>query len=399
MESKFFYRDMKVLPSFDEATNGEFHSPLPDDWWVVVADVMGSTKAIEAGRYKDVNTVGAATIMAVINVDRSIEIPFVFGGDGATLAIPECMVDGVKAALLGAKSMAKDGFNIDLRVGMIPAKDIYSRDMWLRVGKYQHSENITQTSFSGFGWNWAESAIKGPEFSKLYEVVEDSKIVANADFTGFECRWKPVNARNGMKLAIIVQSTSRDPKDHAEIYHRVLDDMKRIYGEVIHYHPLIESNMGLTFNPKKLLGEAIVKSNNKGFLSVLGFVLKLQFISLIGSLAFRFNLKVKGTRWGGYKKEVVDNADFRKFDGALKMVVDVSVKQALQLGECLDRYHAEGKIVFGLHKSRQAIMTCLVFTPGQDHAHFVDGSDGGYAIAAKGLKTQLAQLKLDRAVA
>ncbi len=28
---------------------------MPDDWYVAITDVKGSTKAIEAGRYKDVN--------------------------------------------------------------------------------------------------------------------------------------------------------------------------------------------------------------------------------------------------------------------------------------------------------------------------------------------------------
>jgi hypothetical protein len=53
--------------------------------------------------------------------------------------------------------------------------------------------------------------------------------------------------------------------------------------------------------------------------------------------------------------------------------------------------------VFGIHRSSAAIMTCLIFTPGQDHAHFVDGIDGGYALAAKMLKQQLAEYKLKRA--
>lgn len=114
MDSRYFYRDIAPLASFEEATNGALHAPLPEDWWVVVTDVMGSTQAIEAGRYKDVNTVGAATIMAVINVDRQTEIPFVFGGDGATLAIPPHMLERTKAALLGAKQISWHGSRLPL---------------------------------------------------------------------------------------------------------------------------------------------------------------------------------------------------------------------------------------------------------------------------------------------
>ena len=94
-----FYRDLPVLESFAQAIETTRHAPVPGDWWIVVADVIGSTKAIEAGAYKKVNTVGVACIAAVVNVDRSVEMPFVFGGDGATFAVPDGLRERAIAAL------------------------------------------------------------------------------------------------------------------------------------------------------------------------------------------------------------------------------------------------------------------------------------------------------------
>ena len=80
-----------TLPSFDdfmavfEETN---YTPIPDGWTIVITDIKGSTKAITEGRYKDVNMVGAASISAVLNVTRANEVPFSFGGDGATFVAP-----------------------------------------------------------------------------------------------------------------------------------------------------------------------------------------------------------------------------------------------------------------------------------------------------------------------
>jgi hypothetical protein len=37
-------------------------------------------------------------------------------------------------------------------------------------------------------------------------------------------------------------------------------------------------------------------------------------------------------------------------------------------------------------------MTCLVFSLAGDHVHFIDGADGGYALAAKQMKQQNASL-------
>jgi hypothetical protein len=48
---------------------------------------------------------------------------------------------------------------------------------------------------------------------------------------------------------------------------------------------------------------------------------------------------------------------------------------------------AEGVVVYGLHRQRAALMTCL--TPSvyrSDHIHFLDGAAGGYSAAATAMK-------------
>lgn len=52
---------------------------IPDDWCVVVADVRGSTAAIEGGHYRDVNFVEAACITAFMQYFEA-ELPYIFGG-------------------------------------------------------------------------------------------------------------------------------------------------------------------------------------------------------------------------------------------------------------------------------------------------------------------------------
>lgn len=88
MKTESFYANLPILDNFLEITNSDnFHS-VPSDWHVVITDIISSTKAIEEGRYKQVNLLGASSIAAVLNIASEIEIPFVFGGDGATLLIP-----------------------------------------------------------------------------------------------------------------------------------------------------------------------------------------------------------------------------------------------------------------------------------------------------------------------
>src|SRR5688572_3282723 len=87
-DSKRFYDAIPVFDRFSELVNPAFYRPLPDDWAIGLADVVQSTLAIRANRYKAVNMAGAAVIAAVSNALPHQDFPFVFGGDGASFAVP-----------------------------------------------------------------------------------------------------------------------------------------------------------------------------------------------------------------------------------------------------------------------------------------------------------------------
>jgi hypothetical protein len=86
-ESKLFYKNLTPFQNFREVTNLNHDQELPADWWVVLTDIVGSTRAIEQNRYKDVNLLGASSIVAVMNNLKGREVPFVFWGDGATILV------------------------------------------------------------------------------------------------------------------------------------------------------------------------------------------------------------------------------------------------------------------------------------------------------------------------
>ena len=83
-----FYARVPVFRGFARLMDPALYQPLPDDWTVGIADIVKSTAAIAARRYKSVNMAGAAVIAAVTNALDHREFPFVFGGDGASFAVP-----------------------------------------------------------------------------------------------------------------------------------------------------------------------------------------------------------------------------------------------------------------------------------------------------------------------
>lgn len=386
-----FYRQLPATESFEQATQNLGHMDVPHDWWIVIADVIGSTKAIQAGAYKKVNTVGVACIAAVVNVDLSIDIPFLFGGDGATFAVPGELLSRIEIALRGTQKLSRESFGLGLRVGLVKVSDLVNQGFWVRLGKLQLSVHVTQPVFSGRGWDEAERRVKAIDALGVRRVNELDGL-AEASFEGFECRWQGVPSFNDHKLALLVAAISSDAATNVSSYQHVLNKIKTIYGDVVQYHPLQAKALRLTFNPKLLAHEWRVRTSQLDLGKRINYLAKMLFQNTAGKILFARNIDTQATQWSKYRDEFVDNSDFRKFDGTLRMVMDGTEEQANQLQQFLETENKLGNVAFGMHKSREALVTCIVRSFNGNHMHFVDGSDGGYALAARGLKAQLSQL-------
>ena len=386
-----FYRDLPVLESFAEAIETARHTAVPGDWWIVIADVVGSTKAIEDGAYKKVNTVGVACIAAVANVDRDVDVPFVFGGDGATFAVPDTLRERVLAALREAQRLARESFDLALRVGLVRVADLLDDGLAVRLAKLRLSPNITQPTFSGSGWDEAERRVKDPSAKGVLRVQEDDG-PREGSFEGFECRWQSVPSFHDHKLALLVTAVSGDADTNLATYRNVSDRIAQIYGDISSYHPLRADRMRLSFNPRELGHEWRVRSGRLGLWGRLNYFIRMVVLNLAGAYLFAQKKDTKAVRWSRYIDDMVENSDVRKFDGVLRMVMDGSDKQYRDLRDYLEAQRQLGRLVYGMHKSSEALLTCIVFSYNGNHVHFVDGSDGGYAMAARGLKSQLKSL-------
>ena len=118
-----FYETIPIFDDFAEAMRPGNHRPLPDDWVVGFCDVVGSTEAVAKGRYKAVNFVGAGAIAAVANALDRRPFPFVFGGDGAS-SVSAADAPAAADALAAMAAFAREEFQFDLRVGMIPVREV-----------------------------------------------------------------------------------------------------------------------------------------------------------------------------------------------------------------------------------------------------------------------------------
>lgn len=52
-----FYAGLPLFEAFEGVADEANYRPLPDGWWLAVADIVNSTGAIAEGRYKSVNMI------------------------------------------------------------------------------------------------------------------------------------------------------------------------------------------------------------------------------------------------------------------------------------------------------------------------------------------------------
>jgi len=73
-------------------------------------------------------------------------------------------------------------------------------------------------------------------------------------------------------------------------------------------------------------------------------------------------------------------------------VISGSAEQRKKLSIYLEQRLQNGECVYGIHASDSALVTCMINNRSGEHFHFVDGSNGGYAMAALQMKKQLKAL-------
>ncbi len=108
--------------------------------------------------------VGAGAIAAVANTLGRRPFPFVFGGDGVSLAVSGADAPATSDALAAMASFARAEFKLDLRVAMIPVSDIRASGNDIRVARFAASEHCIYAMFSGGGLTWFEAQAKNGRY-------------------------------------------------------------------------------------------------------------------------------------------------------------------------------------------------------------------------------------------
>jgi Protein of unknown function (DUF3095) len=371
-----FYETIPVLGNFADAVRAENYRPLPDDWAVGFADVVGSTEAVANGRYKAVNMVGAGVIAAVGNALKRRSFPFVFGGDGASFAVSPGDAPAAREALAAMAAFAREEFEFDLRVGTIPVRDVREAGRDVRVSRYGATPYCVYAMFMGGGLAWFEDEVK-----RGRQLLAAAPAGARPDLSGLSCRWGVAPAKNGVVLSLIVAPRGDDPRFPA-----LVDEIVKLaLSTPASDRPVTAASLKPGDPARAIELETAVRSAS-GTPRALARALATYWYTGM-TVFFGLNLRGPGVDATSYKDDLVANADFRKFDDGLRMTLDCTAEFADKLEARLAA--AEDYANWGAFRQEAAQVTC--FAPSvteRGHVHFVDGAGGGYTMAAKAMKAR-----------
>ena len=391
MNNSLFYAQLPVITEFGDVSRQDSYALLPDDWHVVMCDVRNSTAAVEAGRYKNVNTVGAAIITAMLNAAGDIDIPFIFEGDGAMLCVPPGLLEAARGALLQTRELARKSFDLDLRIATLSMERIREAGFSIRVARFRVSENYVQAVFAGGGMAHADRYMKDPATAPLC-AVEPGSAAPQASFEGLECRWQDIPSRHGETVSVMVRALGDDEGAASRVYGDLIAKVREISGADDACHPVSPPDLGVTLNGTRLGNEVGVRAMNRGLPGKWLYLMKVRLTVLLGWFLMRFGIRTAETDWGRYKLTLARNSDVRKFNDCFRQILAGTPAQREALTAWLDECFARGELVYGAHVTDRAQMTCLVFDYSGRHLHFIDGADGGLFMAAKAMKQRLVKL-------
>ena len=379
MEDLKFYKKLKLSKEslIDLLDNEEDFKNVPESWYVIVVDIQNSTNAVKEGNHHQVNLTATGAIISVLNTIRkfqgNIEIPYFFGGDGATFIVQFSLLDKIVQVLDNYRIHIKRKTNLVLRVGQIHVKELVEKNVQLKIAKHQLTEKLSIPIVLGNGLKVAEHIIKSSFKEKNTTSFDESLL----NLEGMECRWDEISPDKSQAKVVCLLLDATVEATQSDIYKQVLSQMEKDFGSFENRQPIKNTKLRLDANPKKVLEEMKISLVSNNWMYFLKSWLKTNFGKIY------LNLTSSGKQ---YLKQIGQLSHTFMLDGMINTVFTAEQSKIDNFIAFLDNLEADNKLIYGIHVTHASVMSCYVLDRRTTHSHFVDGTEGGYTSAAKMFK-------------
>ena len=379
MEDLKFYKKLKLSKEslIDLLDNEEDFKNVPESWYVIVVDIQNSTNAVKEGNHHQVNLTATGAIISVLNTIRkfqgNIEIPYFFGGDGATFIVPFSLLDKIVQVLDNYRIHIKRKTNLVLRVGQIHVKELVEKNVQLKIAKHQLTEKLSIPIVLGNGLKVAEHIIKSSFKEKNTTSFDESLL----NLEGMECRWDEISPDKSQAKVVCLLLDATVEATQSDIYKQVLSQMEKDFGSFENRQPIKNTKLRLDANPTKVLEEMKISLVSNNWMYFLKNWLKTNFGKIY------LNLTSSGKQ---YLKQIGQLSHTFMLDGMINTVFTAEQSKIDNFIAFLDNLEADNKLIYGIHVTHASVMSCYVLDRRTTHSHFVDGTEGGYTSAAKMFK-------------
>jgi len=379
VDTKLFYKKLKKQKIPIHELLNEIHrfEPVPDNWYVVVADIENSTEAVNNGLHGSVNLAATGSIIAVLNelkqIDATFKIPYFFGGDGATFLIPGNYIIDVVNILDRYTVHVKNTMFLTLRADKMAVSEVYKNGHSLKITKFKLNTFLTVPVVLGLGLKFAEKEIK----KNFTDSMVDSKVDIPVNLDGMECRWDEIKPDSSEKKVVCLIVNSVKEQEQSKIFSDILQEIHTLFGSLEERIPISTRELKLDTTISKIRREMIARLGK----SKLSYLIKNWSITFFGK--FYFEYFKDGQE---YLYKVSQLSDTLMIDGSINTVISGTAQQLQSLELFLDGLESDKKINYGMHKTYASIMSCYVQDRKDNHIHFVDGTEGGYTSAAMMIK-------------
>lgn len=382
-----FYNELKSAGKslVDLLASETYFTEIPTTWHVVVVDIQNSTQAVANGKHHQVNLTATGAIISVLNLVRkekqATELPYFFGGDGATFIVPTLYLDKIVGTLENYSLHIKRNANLTLRVGHVSVAYLKTEKATLKIAKHQLTQQLSIPIVLGNGLKKAEQIIKDnfeENEPKLFE-----KDLLNLE--GMECRWKRIDPNQTQNKVVCLLLDAVNETDQRHLYREVIAQMDALFGTFNSRQPIKSNKLQLNFNIGTIWEEMKITLVNQNWF----YLMKNWLSTLIGK--FYLNLSPNGKQ---YLQQIGQLSHTFMLDGMINTIFTANQDKIDLFIDYLNGLEQDKKLIYGIHITHASVMSCYVVDRKTNHCHFVDGTEGGYTSAAKMFKIKRRDLSL-----